>query len=487
MKAPDHPLSLNSSNRLQESPPASNATTAESLTHPCAFRPTDAAAVQECKPPLGAVTIFGMGYVGCVSAACLANNGFEVSGVDVDPNKVELINSGQSPITEPGLDELLAKLVGDKFLSARTRANRLGDVSLVCVGTPSNENGSLDLRQVLRVCEEIGFLLKGTDSYHVVNLRSTVVPGTVEGTLIPLLEEKSGKRAGRDFGVCMNPEFLRESTAVKDFYNPPFTVIGALDQRSGQSVARLYGGVQAPVEVVPIRVAEMIKYACNSFHALKVSFANEIGNVCKSLGIDSWQVMNVFCKDTKLNLSPYYLKPGFAFGGSCLPKDLRAIVHLARQHDLELPLLGAALASNELQIDRAYKMIKHTGKSKVGVLGLSFKVGSDDLRESPTVALIERLIGKGYSVSIYDDDVSLPEIRGKNRQFIEKTLPHISSLMKSSLREVFENSEVITVCKKRAEYEAAAAALKESQVVVDLVRIFDGRSPLPSTYEGICW
>jgi len=484
MKDSDHPLSTDCSKRLQ---PVSKVMAAETPMQPRPFGPAEAAGVLKGRSPLGSITVFGMGYVGCVSAACLADSGFEVAGVDVDPNKVEFINSGQSPITEPGLDDILAKQVDAGGLCARTRADRLGDVSLVCVGTPSNENGSLDLGQVLRVCEEIGFLLKTTNSYHVVNFRSTVVPGVVEGTLIPVLEAKSGKQAGRDFGVCMNPEFLRESTAVKDFYAPPFTIIGALNERSAQIVARLYGSVHAPIEVVPIRVAEMIKYACNSFHALKVSFANEIGNVCKSLGIDSWQVMNIFCRDTKLNLSPYYLKPGFAFGGSCLPKDLRAIVHLARQRDVELPVLGAVLASNELQIDLAYKLIKRTGKSKIGILGLSFKTGSDDLRESPMVALIERLIGKGYSVSIYDDDVSLPEIHGRNRQFIEKTLPHISSLMKSSLREVCENSEVITVCKKRAEFEAAAATFIDSRGVVDLVRIFGDRSPISSMYEGICW
>ena len=443
--------------------------------------------IRKVKVRLGTVTIFGMGYVGCVSAACLAQNGAEVTGVDMDPNKVDLINSGLTPITEPGLDELLSKVVTRKSLRGVTAARTLGDISLVCVGTPSNENGSLDLRQVLHVCEEIGHLLKRTGSYHVVNFRSTVVPGTVEGLLIPLLEKKSGKKAGRDFGVCMNPEFLRESTAVKDFYSPPFTVIGALDERSGSTVARLYAGVEAPLEIVPIQVAEMIKYACNSFHALKVSFANEIGNLCKSFGIDSWQVMNIFCKDTKLNLSPYYLKPGFAFGGSCLPKDLRAIVHLARQRDVEMPVLGSVLASNELQIERAFKMIKRTGKSKVGVLGLSFKAGSDDLRESPTVSLIERLIGKGYSVSIYDEDVSLPEIRGKNRQFIEKVLPHISSLMKASLREVLDNSEVITVCKKSAEFESAAAALNGGRVVIDLVRPFGIRAIAGTIYDGICW
>jgi GDP-mannose 6-dehydrogenase len=433
------------------------------------------------------VTVFGMGYVGCVSAACLGSTGSEVTGIDMDGHKVDLINSGQSPIREPGLDELLKKISKAGGLRAATRASRLGDLSLICVGTPSNENGSLDLRQVIHVCEEIGELLKDLSSYHVVNFRSTVVPGTVEGTLIPILEQRSGKKAGVDFGVCMNPEFLRESTAIKDFFDPPFTIIGALDDRSGEVVRALYAHLQAPVDIVPIRVAETIKYACNSFHALKVSFANEIGNLCKSFGVDSWRVMEIFCKDTKLNLSPYYLRPGFAFGGSCLPKDLRALVHLAKTRDIEMPVLGSVLASNELQIDRAFRMIKRTGKNKIGVLGLSFKAGSDDLRESPTVSLIERLIGKGYSVSIFDDDVSLPEIHGKNRQFIERTLPHISSLMKDSLEDVIGGAEVITVCKKGNGFEKVLSSLNGGHVVIDLVRFAGNQAPVASNYDGICW
>jgi GDP-mannose 6-dehydrogenase len=433
------------------------------------------------------VTIFGMGYVGCVTAACLGNEGHDVTGIDSDANKVDLINSAQSPIMETGLNELLQKLISSGSLRAAQRCEKLGDISLVCVGTPSNENGSLHMGQVLRVCDDIGQLLKQTDHYHVVNIRSTVIPGTVDGLIIPLLEEKSGKKAGKDFGVCMNPEFLREATAVKDFYNPPFTVIGANDKQSAEVVAQLYAGVQAPVEHVPIKVAEMIKYSCNSFHALKVCFANEIGNLCKPLGIDSWQVMEIFCKDTKLNLSPYYLNPGFAFGGSCLPKDLRAIVHLAKQKDVEVPMLGSLLASNQLQIDQAFNLIKRTGKTKVGVLGLSFKAGSDDLRESPTVALIEKLIGKGYHVSIYDDDVTLSEISGKNKQFIERILPHISSLMKSSLPEVLEKSEVLALCKKNKKFESAVTDADGKLAVIDLVRMFRNGAKMPKRYEGICW
>ena len=433
------------------------------------------------------VTIFGMGYVGSVTAACLAKQGHWVTGVDSDPDKVALINSGQSPIMEPGLDPALQSAVSAGRLHAETRCQILGDVSLVCVGTPSNENGSLDLRQVLRVCEDIGELLKNIDHYHVVNVRSTVIPGTVEDQIIPLLEKTSGKKVEMDFGVCMNPEFLRESTAMNDFHEPPFTVIGASDNRSARVVSMLYEGVAAPLEIVPIRVAETIKYACNAFHALKVTFANEIGSLCKALKVDSWKVMGIFCKDNKLNLSPYYLKPGFAFGGSCLPKDLRAINHLAKRLDLDLPVLGSILASNQIQIDRAFHMIKRTGKTRIGVLGLSFKTDSDDLRESPTVALIEHLIGKGYQVAVYDDDVTLSSIRGKNKQFIERTLPHISSLLKTSLTEVTHHAEVLVLCKNHKEFESAIAEADGKFKVIDFVRFFQNDCKNTTNYDGICW
>ena len=433
------------------------------------------------------VTVFGMGYVGCVTAACLADRGHGITGVDLDATKVALVNAGRSPILEAGLEELLGHGLNKGALKAVTHAEKLADVSLVCVGTPSNQDGTLDLRQVLRVCEDIGRLLASTPSFHVVNFRSTVLPGTVEDILIPLLEEKSGKKSDRDFGVCMNPEFLRESTAIHDFYNPPFTIIGALEQKSADTVARLYTGIDAPLEVVALRTAEMIKYACNAFHTVKVCFANEIGNLCKALDIDSWQVMDIFCRDHKLNLGSYYLKPGFAFGGSCLPKDLRAILQLALKNDLELPMLGSVQASNQLQIDRAFKMIERTEKRKIGILGLSFKAGTDDLRESPTVALIERLIVQGYEVSIYDGEVTLSAVRGKNRQFIERTLPHLSSLMKDSITEVVRNSELLTVCKRSEKYRTAIAKAKNPLIIVDLVRLFQSGTPLPEKYEGICW
>jgi GDP-mannose 6-dehydrogenase len=330
-------------------------------------------------------------------------------------------------------------------------------------------------------------LLKTTSSYHVVNIRSTVIPGTVEGQIVPLLEKFSGKKAGRDFGVCMNPEFLRESTAVGDFYKPPFTIIGAFDSRAADVVSMLYRDIDAPLEFVPIKVAETIKYACNSFHALKVTFANEIGSLCKALGVDSWQVMDIFCKDNKLNLSPYYFKPGFAFGGSCLPKDLRAITHLGKQLDLRLPVLETILESNQIQIERAYDMVRRTGKTKIGIFGLSFKADSDDLRESPTVTFIERLIGKGYQVAVYDSDVTISAIRGKNKQYIERALPHISAIMKSTTAEMMKDAEVLVICKKQREFETAIADANGQAIVIDFVRLFQNGAKKPTSYDGICW
>ncbi len=433
------------------------------------------------------VTVFGLGYVGSVTAACLANQGHDVTGVDVDPTKIELINQSRSPIIEPGLEEVIKDVVRAGKLRAAMESTALGDICLVCVGTPSNENGSLNLEHVLRVVSHLGALLKETDSYHVVNIRSTVLPGTVEQLIVPLLEKMSGKRAGPDFGVCMNPEFMRETSAVRDFHHPPFTIIGAGDQRGADTVARLYTKLEAPIVKTSIMVAEMIKYSCNVFHALKICFANEIGNLCKAFNIDSHTVMDIVCKDSKLNLSPYYLKPGFAFGGSCLPKDLRAILYRARQLEIELPVLGSLLASNQAQINRAYSLIRRTGRTKIGVLGLSFKVGTDDLRESPTVALIETLIGKGYSVSIYDAEVALAKLLGANKRFIEQTIPHFSSLMATSVREVIDNSDVIVVTKKDLHFHDGLANLDGNKIVIDLARLFPDLSETPANYEGICW
>ena len=435
------------------------------------------------------ISIFGLGYVGAVSAACFAKDGHEVVGVDVNPTKVEIINNGRSPIVEEGINELISEVVQADRLRATCdveEAVRQTEISLICVGTPSNENGSLKLDYVKRVSEEIGRAIVSKPSRHVVVVRSTMLPGTVDGLVKPTLEASSGKKAGVDFDVCINPEFLREGTSIKDFYSPPFTLIGSDSEEASDNLKALYSGVDAPIYTTSLKAAEMVKYACNCFHGLKVSFANEIGNICKELEIDSHEVMDVFCKDTKLNLSSYYLKPGFAFGGSCLPKDLRALQYKARELDLKVPVLDAALESNLLQIERAVQLITRTGKKKVGFLGFAFKAGTDDLRESPVVSVIERLIGKGYDVKLYDREVSLAKLVGANKEYIEREIPHISKLMMDDAESVIEDSEVIVIGNSSAEFIKAGGGVSNGQVLIDLVRVFNGRVS-DSRYQGLCW
>ncbi len=435
------------------------------------------------------LAVFGLGYVGCVSAACFAKEGHHVVGVDVSPVKVDIINSGKSPIVEAGISELIGEMVAAGRLRATLDtedAINNSDCSLICVGTPSNANGSLDLTYVKRVCQQIGAVLEEKKERHTVVIRSTMLPGTIETVVIPTLEQYSGKKAGRDFGVCINPEFLREGTSLKDFYAPPFTLIGADEEEVAANVSRLYNGVDAPLFVTAIKAAEMVKYACNCFHAVKVTFANEIGNICKALDIDSHQVMDVFCQDTKLNLSPYYLKPGFAFGGSCLPKDLRAIAYKAKELDVEVPVLAAVLPSNRRQIERAVEMVYATGRKRIGVLGFSFKAGTDDLRESPMVTLIETLIGKGMQLAIYDRDVSLARLFGANKQYIEREIPHIAQLMRESIDEVLDHAEVLIVGNKAEEFRQLESRLRSDQTLIDLVRLFDGKTT-GGAYQGICW
>jgi GDP-mannose 6-dehydrogenase len=430
-----------------------------------------------------------LGYVGCVSAACFAEEGNSVIGVDVNPTKVEIINDGKSPIVEEGINELMAKVVKTGRLSATTdsaKAVRETDLSLVCVGTPSNQNGSLHLRHVEQVCREIGAAMKTKTSRHTVVIRSTMLPGTVQNTVVPALEETSGMKAVTDFGICINPEFLREGSSLKDFYSPPFTLIGADDEETVAAVRNLYAKINAPVYVTSLKTAEMVKYVCNCFHALKVSFANEIGNLCKALQIDSHEVMHVFCQDKKLNLSPYYLKPGFAFGGSCLPKDLRAINYKAKELDVEVPVLSSILPSNKLQIQRAVDMVVATGHKRVGVLGFSFKAGTDDLRESPMVTLIETLIGKGFELALYDRDVSLARLVGANKEYIEREIPHISKLMRAGVDGVLSDSDVIIIGNQAEEFRGVVERLRKDQQLIDLVHLFDGRTS-SENYQGICW
>jgi GDP-mannose 6-dehydrogenase len=435
------------------------------------------------------VSVFGLGYVGAVSVACLADRGHDVIGIDVNAAKADLIASGRSPIVEAGLEDLLRKGVAAGRIRATTDtalAIAQTDLSLICVGTPSNANGSLDLSYVRRVSEQIGDALAAKTIYHVVIARSTMLPGSTESTVIPALEQHSGKRLGADFGVCFNPEFLREGTSIADFDDPPFTVIGADDDRALAAVRALYADIDAPLVSVSLREGEMVKYACNAFHGLKVTFANEIGNLCKQQGIDSHAVMDLFCRDAKLNLSPYYLKPGFAFGGSCLPKDLRALLYHGRQLDTRTPTLESILPSNERQIDIAYQMVRRTACRRIGVLGFSFKAGTDDLRESPMVALIEMLIGKGYEVAVYDRNVSLANLHGANRAYIEQEIPHIAQLMRDSMAEVVEHAELLVIGNRSPEFKDALTTLREDQIVLDLVRISELPPDHPN-YLGICW
>jgi GDP-mannose 6-dehydrogenase len=436
-----------------------------------------------------ALSVFGLGYVGCVSAACFAKEGHAVVGVDVSPAKVGMINDGKSTIVEAGIGELVRDMRASGRLRATTSPHEAvlaSSVSLVCVGTPSRPNGSIDLTYVERVCEQIGEALREKADPHTIVIRSTVLPGTIDGVVIPALERGSGKRAGVDFAVCSNPEFLREGTSIKDFYDPPFTLIGAHDPAHAEPVRALYAGIGAPVHVTAVRVAEMVKYVCNCFHGLKVGFANEVGNICKALGVDSHEVMRLFCEDKKLNISTAYLKPGFAFGGSCLPKDLRAITYKARTLDVDTPMLSALLESNRRQVQRAYDMVLATGHRRVGVLGLAFKAGTDDLRESPMVSLIEMLIGKGLQLSIYDRDVSSANLIGANREYIEREIPHIWSLMRPTVREVVESADTVVIGNSASEFRELGEQLN-GQMVVDLARAFGSRVSNGPSYQGICW
>jgi GDP-mannose 6-dehydrogenase len=435
------------------------------------------------------ISVFGLGYVGTVSAGCLANDGHEVVGVDPVQTKVDLINKGHSPIIEADIGEIIASTVKSGRLRAVVDpelAIRDTELSFVCVGTPSQPNGNLDFRYIRRICEQIGEALKGKAARHTVVIRSTILPGTMQGIVIPVLEEFSGKKAGEGFGVCHNPEFLREGSAVKDFNAPPTTVIGELEPTSGNVLAELYKKLDAPLIRTSLEVAEMVKYVNNSWHALKIGFANEIGNLSKVFGIDAHEVMNIFCQDKRLNISPAYLLPGFAFGGSCLPKDLRAITYKAKVNDLQLPILTSILPSNEMQVHRGLQLIMDKGHKQVGILGFSFKSGTDDLRESPIIEVIERLLGKGYDLRIYDRNVNIASLVGANRDFILNRIPHISRLMVDRVDAVLDYAQTIVIGNKDPEFATVPAKLRDGQSVVDFVRITDSRSN-NGKYDGICW
>ncbi|WNW13549.1 nucleotide sugar dehydrogenase [Pseudomonas sp. DTU_2021_1001937_2_SI_NGA_ILE_001] len=436
------------------------------------------------------ISIFGLGYVGAVCAGCLSARGHDVVGVDISADKIALINSGKSPIVEPGLGELLEQGIRTGKLRGTTdfsEAIRDTDLSMICVGTPSKKNGDLGLEYIESVCREIGYVLRDKASRHTVVVRSTVLPGTVANVVIPILEDCSGKKAGVDFGVAVNPEFLRESTAIKDYDHPPMTVIGEFDKTSGDLLQSLYEELDAPIIRKDVAVAEMIKYTCNVWHATKVTFANEIGNIAKAVGVDGREVMEVVCQDKQLNLSKYYMRPGFAFGGSCLPKDVRALTYRASSLDVEAPLLNSLMRSNVSQVQNAFDIVASHDTRKVGLLGLSFKAGTDDLRESPLVELAEMLIGKGFELSIYDSNVEYARVHGANKDYIESKIPHVSSLLNADFDEVINNSDVIILGNGDERFRALADKAPEGKRVVDLVGFMSKPTHEHGRAEGICW
>lgn len=435
------------------------------------------------------ISIFGLGYVGVVSVACLASKGHEIIGVDINQIKVDMLNEGLSPIVEKELPELLQQAKEKGLLSATTNVSeaiRNTELSIVCVGTPGRVNGSLNTKYLEAVCEQIGSALREKTESHIIVFRSTMLPGTMREVIIPRLENCSGKKHKKGFFAAFNPEFLRESTAVYDFYNPPKAVVGADSDDIAATVFSIYEGIPGPMIKTKIEIAEMVKYIDNNFHALKIAFANEIGNICKKIGIDSHEAMSIFVQDTKLNISPTYLKPGFAFGGSCLPKDLRAITYLAKMMDLETPLLNSLLPSNNVQILNTIKKIISFGKRKIGIAGFSFKEGTDDLRESPMVEVVETLLGKGYDLKLYDRNVYIAKLMGANKEFINHHIPHISSLMVDSLDELLEDREVIVIGNKDMEFQRLLTGTRKEQIIFDLVRIGEVTNE-NRRYEGVCW
>jgi GDP-mannose 6-dehydrogenase len=436
------------------------------------------------------ISIFGLGYVGAVSLACLARDGHRVIGVDIDRAKLELIAAGKTPVVEEGMVELMAAAAASGRVSVTTdveQAVRDSEISLVCVGTPSAANGSQDQAAVLRLAEAMGRALRHKADGHVIVMRSTLVPGTVEDVLKPIIERESGKKDGEHFHLCFQPEFLREGSSIKDYDKPPFTIVGANHDAPVAKLRELFGHLPNQFIATSVRSAEMMKVCCNNFHALKITFANETARLCEALGVDAFEVMDLLCQDTQLNISKAYLKPGFAFGGSCLPKDLRATTYLAKQRDVELPMLGGIMASNQAHLQRALDKILATGKRRVGFIGLSFKTGTDDLRESPLVTLAEQLIGKGAQLAIYDPEVQLSQLLGANRRYIEQHLPHLGQLLEPEIEAVIAGAEVLVVgILTPAIAEALVRHVHAGQTVIDLVRL-PNRSAMGGEVQGLCW
>src|SRR3984885_13151973 len=437
------------------------------------------------------ISVFGLGYVGTVTAACLAHKGNSVIGVDLSAGKVEAMEAGRSPIVEPRVTELVEECHKACRLHATSNSEEAvlkTEISFLCVGTPSLRNGKLDLGHIEPVCREIGTALKKKNTFHLVVLRSTVLPGTAETIVVPALEKASGKKIGKDFGVCVNPEFMREGTAVADFLEPAMTIIGAADAPHRAILRELYAWAPGHMFETSFRSAEMTKYVCNAWHAVKVSFANEVGTLAKQLGVDAESVVEIFTADKKLKISPTYLKPGFAFGGSCLPKDVRALSYRAKELDLKLPLFESILPSNNEHLERAVEMILETGKKKIAMLGLSFKAATDDLRESPQVQLVKRLLGEGRQIQIWDDNVSLGRLIGSNRQYIEQVIPHVGSLLNSDLKQVLGAAEIVVLATRGIDRDTLNSSLRPHQIVIDLVNLERSRRPTASpSYEGICW
>jgi len=438
------------------------------------------------------IGVFGLGYTGCVSAACLAQLGHDVIGVDISYKKVKLIETGVSPIVEKELDAIIQEQVNEGRLKTTQNTGQavgFSELILVCVGTPDNGRGDIDYKQIERVCGDIGDALRDKDEYITIVIRSTILPGFARSIVIPALELNSGKKAGRDFGFVLNPEFLREGSGVYDFYHPPKTVVAALDKKSENVMEQLYKPIDENILFTGIEEASLIKYVDNAFHAVKVTFANEIGRLCKELNVDTRSVIELFIRDKKLNISPLYLKPGFAFGGSCLPKDLRAVTGKAGELNVNLPLLNSVLKSNAEHIQYAYRLIKKSGKKNVGFLGLSFKSDTDDLRESPYVSLVNYLLANDFNIKIFDSNVKITKLVGANKEFIEKSIPDIESMLCDSADPVISESDIIVIGNRVTDYEKALKDMSLSKKIIDL-SILNTTSDFNTNevdYEGICW